>query len=125
MCHFGRKKKEVYTACFQPIGETLERHTPDRAVTPEQLCEEIKEPTVFIGNGLDAYGDLLASRLGKKFLLTQKINSFTVAACAARLAERQFESNKCFDLSELNIKYIRKSEAELKFAEKEHTKGEP
>ena len=119
------KKKEVYTARFRPNGENLERLTPDRAVEPDQLCQEIKEPTVFIGNGLESYGALLASGLGEKFLQTRKINPFTVAACAAFLAEKHFESNKCFDLNELDIKYVRKPEAELKFSEKEHTKGEP
>jgi len=112
------KKKEVYTACFKPSGETLERLTPDRAVTPYQLCEEITEPTVFIGSGLDSYGVLLASQLRKNFLPTHKTTPFTVAACAARLAEKYFETDKCFNLSELNIKYVRKPEAELKFAKK-------
>ena len=57
------KKKEVYTAHFRPNGETLERLTPDRALTPNQLCQEIKEPTIFIGNGLDSYNLLLTSQL--------------------------------------------------------------
>ena len=119
------KKKEIYTACFQPRGEALVRLTPDRAVTPNQLCEEIREPTVFIGSGLDSCGALLASQLGNKFLQIRKIASFTVAACAARLAEKHFETNKRFDLSELNIKYVRKSEAELKLAKKDYTKEDP
>ena len=112
------KKKEVYTATFQPIGETLKRLTPDRSVTPDQLCVEIEEPTIFFGNGLDSYGALLASRLGKRFLPTRKTTLNTVAACAAKLAEKHFDNDKCSDLSELNIKYVRKPEAELNFIKK-------
>jgi len=112
------KKKEVYTATFQPIGETLERLTPDRSITPDQLCVEINEPTVFFGNGLDSYGALLASRLGIRFLCARKTTPYTVAACAARLAEKHFDNDKCLDLSELNIKYVRKPEAELNFIKK-------
>ena len=118
------KKKEVYTACFQPNSGGLARLTPDQAVTPDQLCKEIKEPTIFIGNGLDSYGALLVERLGANFKSTHKVAPFTVAACAARLAEKHFESDKCFDLSQLNIKYIRKSEAELKYSKKNTSQGE-
>ena len=113
------KKKEVYTAHFRPNGETLERLTPDRALTPNQLCQEIKEPTIFIGNGLDSYNLLLTSQLGEKFLPIQHKYPYTVAACAARIAEKRFENEKKINLDELNIKYVRKSEAELKFKEKE------
>ena len=113
------KKKEVYTARFRPNGGTLERLTSDRALTPNQLCQEIKEPTTFIGNGLDSYSSLLASQLGEKFLPIQHKYPYTVAACAARIAEERFESKKKNNLGELNIKYVRKSEAELKFKEKE------
>ena len=109
---------------FQSSGETLERLTPDRAITPDQLCEETKEPTVFVGNGLDSYGTLLASRIGKNFLPVPKNTSFTVAALAARLAEKKFQTDKCFNLRELNIKYVRKPEAELKFAKLRATSKE-
>ena len=45
-----------------------------------------------------------------------------MAAYAARLAENYFANKKTTNLDELTIKYIRKSEAELKFKEKESTK---
>jgi tRNA threonylcarbamoyladenosine biosynthesis protein TsaB len=80
------KKKELYTALFQPTIEIPERLTPDRALTPNQLCQEIKEPTVFIGNGLDLYGDFLASELKGNFLPKPENSIYTVAACAARIA---------------------------------------
>ncbi len=111
------RKKEVYSARFRLTEGTLERLSPDRAMPPEQLCQEVTEPTVFVGSGLDTYSDLLSSRLGNKFLLAPKKNTSTVAACAARLAGERFDTEKCFDLGALTIKYIRQSEAELKFAQ--------
>lgn len=109
------KKKQVYTAFFQPKERTIRRLTPDKAITPGQLCREINEPTIFVGNGVEPYYELLSSRLRENFLpVTQNIST-TVAACAVLLAEKNFEANKCFDLSKLNIKYVRKPEAELKF----------
>ncbi len=110
------KKKELYTANFRERDGVLERLTPDRAVAPEQLCREIKEPTIFVGNGLYAYGDWLASRLEDFFLPASENLPFTVAGCAARLAEKHFDDEKFYDLNELNIKYVRKPEAELNYA---------
>jgi tRNA threonylcarbamoyladenosine biosynthesis protein TsaB len=113
------KKKELYTAYFQPTTEIPERLSQDRALTPSQLCREIKEPTVFIGNGLDSYGDFLASELKENFLPKPGNDLYTVAACAARIAEKKFKSEKTNDLDSLKIKYVRKPEAELKRKEKE------
>ena len=116
------KKKEVYTASFCGNGNILERLTPDRALTPSQLCQKINEPTVFIGTGLNSYGPFLSSQLGGNFIPTQSKCTDTVAACATRLAQNCFEYKKTTDLDELTIKYVRKSEAELKFNEKESLK---
>ena len=112
------RKKEVYTACFRRDGDFLTRLTPDRGLAPYQLCKEITGPTVFIGNGLDAYGPLLSSQLGKNFIPAQYNPTDTIAACTAKLGEKSFESKKTTNLSELKIKYIRKSEAELKLKKK-------
>ena len=116
------RKKEVYTASFHGNGDVLERLTPDRALTPSQLCQEIKEPTIFIGTGLDSYSSFLISQLGSKCIQTKNKCTDTIAACAARLAENSFENKKKTQLHELTIKYVRKSEAELKFEEKESLK---
>ncbi len=112
------RKKEVYTASFYGNGAVLERLTPDRALTPSQLCQEIKEPTIFLGTGLDSYSSFLISQLGRNFIQIKSKCPDTVAACAARLAENSFENKKKTHLHELTIKYVRKSEAELKFEEK-------
>ena len=120
------RKKEVYTANFLDNDGVLERLTPDRALTPNQLCKEITDPTIFIGNGLNSYKPFLTNQLGEKFIPIQSKLSDTVAACAARLAEKRFETTKKTNLEELTIKYVRKSEAELKLKEKKlHLKGEP
>ena len=116
------RKKEVYTASFCGNGDILERLTPDRAITPSQLCQEIKEPTVFVGTGLDSYSSLLNTQLGGNFIPTQSKCADTLAACAARLAQNCFENKKTTNLDKLTIKYVRKSEAELKFKEKESSK---
>ena len=116
------RKKEVYSAQFFDNNGVLERLTPDRALTPTQLCKEITDPTIFIGNGLNSYKSFLINQLGGKFIPAQSQFADTVAACAARLAENRFKNTKTTNLDELTIKYVRKSEAELKLKEKEFSK---
>ena len=107
------RKKEVYCAFFILEGNNIKRSTPDQAMTPENLCELVSEPTVFIGSGLNTYGEFFSHRLGPLFIDNSKANRYSVAASAALLARPHLENHPCFDLGELKIKYIRKSEAEL------------
>jgi tRNA threonylcarbamoyladenosine biosynthesis protein TsaB len=107
------RKKEVYCAFFRYEGNKLKRSTPDKVISPEELCELVSEPTVFIGSGLATYGEFFSGRLGSLFIDNSKAIKHSVAASAALLARPHLENNPCFDLGELKIKYVRKSDAEL------------
>jgi tRNA threonylcarbamoyladenosine biosynthesis protein TsaB len=107
------RKKEIYTARFKYKGKYLSRETADRAVSPKELCDLTQEPTIFLGNGLEPYGETLCSHLGNRFIDKAQIKNHTVAASAALIALNQFKTNPCFDLDALTIHYVRKSEAEL------------
>jgi len=109
------RKKEVYCALFKYEGKELKRTTPDQVMPPEELCAMVSEPTVFIGSGLEAYGEFFSDRLGSSYIDNSKAIKHSVAASAALLARPHLEKNPCFDLGELKIKYVRKSEAELNF----------
>jgi len=99
---------------LNPLVE-LKRSTPDRVMLPEELCEMVSEPTVFIGSGLEPYGEYFSRRLGSLFIENPSANGHSVAAGAALLARPHLENSPCFDLGELKIKYVRKSEAELNY----------
>jgi tRNA threonylcarbamoyladenosine biosynthesis protein TsaB len=107
------RKKEVYTAKFKFYNGEPVRETPDQAVTPQELCALIQEPTVFLGGGLEPYRDFLSSELGDKFIESAPVKNQTVAASATLLAFHRFRANPSFDLDTLSIHYVRKSEAEL------------
>lgn len=106
------RKKEVYTATFKYQGKHLIRQTPDEALPPETLADRIQKPTLFIGQGMESYGNYLSQRLGSKFILagTMQINSS--AASGGILASRRFDIEKKYNLNELRINYIRRPEAE-------------
>lgn len=112
------RKKEVYCAFFKYQESNLKRLTPDTATTPEELCKNITETTVFIGNGLETYGEFLHHELGARFIDGSKTKKHTVAASAALLAQPYLSQNPSINLDELKITYVRKSEAEINLLKK-------
>jgi tRNA threonylcarbamoyladenosine biosynthesis protein TsaB len=109
------RKKEVYYALFRYADGGLARLTADQVVAPERLCESIDESTHFIGPGTLVYGQLFASLLGNRYRPTATDAGKTPAGAAALLAEKRFATEKSFDLNSLNVNYVRKSEAEIRF----------
>jgi len=109
------RKKEVYTALYNSKNGLCVRETPDQAITPMELCDQIKKPTAFVGNGLVAYRELLSSRLRKKYMHNAPLKKLTVAASAVLIASRDFKKNLQNNLDSLTINYIRPSEAELNY----------
>ncbi len=110
------RKKEVYCALFVIEGEALRRVTEDMVLEPEALCELIKEPTLFTGDGIRAYGDLFRSRLGEKAILHEHFSGVSTAAQVARLGQEMLHSGRA--AKEVEPIYIRPSEAELKHGQR-------
>ena len=118
------RKKEVYTALYNSENGLCVRETPDQAITPKVLCDQIKKPTVFVGNGLEAYRDLLSSLLKKNYIHNAPLKKLTVAASAILIAYRDLKNNLQNDLDSLTINYIRPSEAELNYIRTDHKNKE-
>ena len=112
------RKKEVYAAFFKNKGNQLVRQSQDAALAPETLADQIHEPTIFIGQGIEIYGDYFNRRLGSYFIREFNTLIHSTAASAGILAERRFETEKNYDLDKLRINYIRKSEAEIQIVKK-------
>ncbi len=110
------RKKEVYCARFKWENGFLSRISEDSALSPEALCRQIAESTLFVGSGLNTYGDFFSATLKEKYSPAPLKVNMTVAAGCGWLAHSKFEQKKCFDLDSLIINYVRKSEAETKFA---------
>ncbi len=109
------RKKEVYTALFNTKNGPCARETSDQAIAPRNLCDQIKQPTAFVGNGLEVYRELFSSCLKKNFVDKVPMKKLTVAASAGLIALRDLEKNLHYDLDCLTINYVRPSEAELNY----------
>jgi tRNA threonylcarbamoyladenosine biosynthesis protein TsaB len=107
------RKSEVYAAVFESQKDGLRPLIKESALSPEALCEKIEVPTLFLGNGVERYREIFKEFLGVRFVESKTQPRFSTAAGTALLALRQFDHQNHFDLNQLKINYIRKSEAEL------------
>ena len=110
------RKSEVYAAVFESGKDGLHPLIKENTFSPETLCEQIKLPTLFVGSGAERYHEIFKESLGARYVQPETQPNYSIAAGAARLASRQFDHQKHFDLDQLKINYIRKSEAELSLA---------
>ena len=110
------RKKQVYTALFTSKNDLYIRETSDQAIPPINLCDQIKRPTVFVGNGLEVYREFFSSYLKKNFIHDVPVKSITVAASACLIALRDFKKSMSCDLDSLTINYVRPSEAEINYS---------
>ena len=120
------RRHQVYNARFASNGETLERLTPDRAISLEELGEELKisgKTQLLVGDGaVLCYTTLkglgLDVRLAPPHLQFQ--SAWGVARCGLELARQGLLT----DAAGLAPNYHRLSQAERERLAKEQNKGE-
>jgi tRNA threonylcarbamoyladenosine biosynthesis protein TsaB len=108
------RKQEVYAALFRHEPEGLRRLMDDAAMAPEDLCRLIRNPTLFLGDGVDAYGALFRERLGERVLLPPLASRGARPACVAELGRRRLLRGERDAPDTLVPRYLRPSEAELR-----------
>lgn len=109
------RRGELYTSFFQyDKSSRICRLGEDRAINPEILIKEINKPTIFFGTGVDPYGGVIRRKRGSLVFFN---NCFlnTIAASVAKLGYERIERGEGTSLAQLKPKYIRRSEAEMKF----------
>jgi len=113
------RKGEVYTALYQGDGSgKLEKLTPDLAIKPEELLTRIKEPVIFLGDGVEAYGDTLRSGQDNCFFAPVYLHQ-PRASVLAKLGLEKFKQGHMFKEEEIQPLYCRLAEAEIAWKEKE------
>ncbi len=120
------RRAQVYNALFLSDGENLERLTPDRAISLDALCEELKayngKPIYLVGDG---YG------VAEKFLVENgialchtpmRLRDQSAASCA-RVASRKLLQGKTTSDRAFSPSYLRLPQAERERLEKEKANG--
>ena len=107
------RKDEVYAAMYKWEDNNIIKIMPERAVSPGDLIKEITEKTVFIGDGVTRYGDMIKQTCGDKAIFPPPSIMSPSAATVGEIAIEKIKQGDLADPVSLTPCYIRKSEAEL------------
>ena len=121
VCAMDARRKQVYNALFRAEGENLERLSPDRAISLDELGEELKkfpEPKIVVGDGAQLCYNTLS----------REVSGLTLAPAHLRMqsalgvvwaAEELLASGGLVSGGELAPVYHRLSQAERERLERE------
>lgn len=116
------RRGQFYTATFAATAEGISRMTPDRAISAEELAEELRsyEGDIYItGDGYDVAHKLLTS-LGVKIAVTPYLLRSQNAVSIARVAEKMHAQGLSVSERELAPTYLRLPQAERERLEREN-----
>lgn len=109
------RKGEVYAALFRWSERGFERIMDDTVMSVEALLSLISEKTLFVGDGLEIYGGKIREIFGHKAIIAEPFRGIPLPSIVALLGEDRAKSGQTVSARELVPKYLRKSEAEIKF----------
>jgi tRNA threonylcarbamoyladenosine biosynthesis protein TsaB len=110
------RKKEVYTALFSSKDGEVIRETEDMVIDPSELMKKLKGKIIFLGDGVRTYGSFIENNWKQKapLLFAHETLWNIHASNICRLGEIALKEGKNKNAGEINLNYIRPSEAELK-----------
>jgi tRNA threonylcarbamoyladenosine biosynthesis protein TsaB len=105
------RMKEVYCAWFRFEAGTIRRLAEDRAVAPEKVIEDVKEPCIFFGSGALRYRQRLLEALGERALFPPEEIMGARASLVGLLALKRLRAGESDDLASIEPSYIRHAQA--------------
>lgn len=116
------RRVQVYNALFLSDGETLQRITPDRAISLDTLAEELKgyenRGIYLVGDGYEVAKKHLLSK-GLSLCNTPKGLRLQSAASACAVARRMLDEGRTVTDREISPSYLRLPQAERERLERE------
>jgi tRNA threonylcarbamoyladenosine biosynthesis protein TsaB len=110
------RKGEVYSASYRyEEFNHLKRLSEYQAIRPEVLSGMLKEPTIFLGDGVKKYGDDLQNSLKSFALFSPTALHIPHGSAVARLGAELLMRGEVLDLAAFSPLYVRASEAEMKW----------
>jgi tRNA threonylcarbamoyladenosine biosynthesis protein TsaB len=107
------KKKEVYASLFRYEDSKLTRLMPYQVMSPVHLMDRIDKKTVFLGDALDAYRNLISEKLGELAIFAPDAQRLPRAAIIAEMGLTKLKAGDCLDIASAEPIYVRPSDAEL------------
>ena len=110
------RKGEVYTALFSSKDGEVIRETEDTVIDPGKLIKKLKGEIIFLGDGVRTYGSFIENNWDQNtpLLFAHEASWNIRASNICRLGGIALKQGNGKEAEEININYIRPSEAELK-----------
>ncbi len=110
------RKKEVYAAIYKFQDASFKMQDdkrlatcfmPDTAISPDGLIKMIKEPTIFLGDGIKVYGDVIKDTL-KDLAIFVPSHLWSIRALnIGLLAWKRFKKGDAGIPENINLNYLR------------------
>ena len=107
------RKKEVYSAFYRNTGALVQRLSEYAVIAPKDLLREIKEPVLFLGDGVAPYRQQIETLVGKQALFADPAHLLPRGGLIAKLGCDRLIVKDYDDPFALIPLYIRKSDAEI------------
>lgn len=117
---FDARRQQVYGAVYRWQNKKCNEFLAPGAYDASELLSEIEgdEKVIFLGDGADAYRDVIIKELGKKAEFAPSHLKLQNAASVAMLAYEMILEGKEKHYADVKPVYLRKAEAERKLEEK-------
>ncbi|HHY59694.1 MAG TPA: tRNA (adenosine(37)-N6)-threonylcarbamoyltransferase complex dimerization subunit type 1 TsaB [Clostridia bacterium] len=115
------RRNEVYTAVYRDAGEELTLVMSYAALPPAELVQRLRplaEPVMFLGDAVPVFGAYLQEQMGSLARQATIFASMPSAAVLGWLGLQKLKKGQVADLATAKPFYIRPSEAEVKWQQK-------
>lgn len=107
------RRGEVYAAFYACREGCLSKVTSDQVAPPERLCEVVREPTFFLGDGLEHWGPVLGKCLGGELFRRGDARPVGVASKVAEIGAELLSRWPSGRSIRIVPNYVRRSDAEI------------
>lgn len=117
------RKNEVYTAVYDGLGGTVKNLTGPRALQPGDLAALLEQwasrAVTLLGDGVEVYHERFIELLGNRVFFAPGAISLPRGAAVAEVGWTRLEKGEGVDPLSLLPEYVRLSEAEVKWQQKQ------
>ena len=107
------RKKEVYACRYRFVDGELKKESAEMVASPAEAVRGIREPSVFMGNGVELYREEISAELGELAQFAARGQHTIRASSIARLSLTENYRQQSGDAAFLVPKYIRRPDAEV------------
>lgn len=110
------KRDLVYASLYRKVGDSLKKKMPYKLTTPLKLIKAIPKKTIFLGDALKIYKDLLTIKTKESKFLDEEFY-YPKATNIIKIALERIEKNGFHDIKRLRPIYLYPKECQIRKCE--------